>query len=89
MIENRKNNVVLFICFAIARSAYLRLRPGSDYLRLRWLVEHQHSAAFACGLPLLFSPAVWHVVRQDADSTHENIDNFPGFLYYSKIVKRI
>ena len=38
--------------FAIARSAYLRLRPGSAYLRLRWLVENQHSAAFACGLPL-------------------------------------
>ena len=33
--------------FAIARSAYLRLRPGSAYLRLRWLVENQHSAAFS------------------------------------------
>ena len=34
---------------AIARSAYLRLRS---------LGENQHSAAFACGLPLLPSPAV-------------------------------
>ena len=42
----KNHNVVLFICFAIARSAYLRLRPGSAYLRLRWLVENQHSAAF-------------------------------------------
>jgi len=45
LFKNR--NVVLFICFAIARSAYLRLRPGSAYLRLRWLVENQHSAAFS------------------------------------------
>ena len=44
--------------FAIARSAYLRLRPGSAYLRLRWLVENQHSAVVACGLPLLHPPAV-------------------------------
>jgi len=45
LFKNR--NVVLFICFAIARSAYLRLRPGSAYLRLRWLGRNQHSAAFS------------------------------------------
>ena len=43
---------MFFRFFAIARSAYLRLRPGSAYLRSPWLVENQHSAAFS---PL----AVW------------------------------
>ena len=57
-----------FIFFAIARSACLRVRS---------LGRNQHSALVACGLPLLFSPQVWHFVRQDADSTHENIDNIP------------
>ena len=36
-------------CDCVARSAYLRLRS---------LGENQHSAAFACGMPLLPSPAV-------------------------------
>ena len=65
-----------FFCFfAIARSACLRVRS---------LGRNQHSALVACGLPLLFSPQVWHFVRQDADSTHENIDKILRFLILFK-----
>ena len=77
ILYQTNENHIVFCFFAVARSACLRVRS---------LGRNQHSALVACGLPLLFSPAVWHFVRKDAGSTLGNIDNILQFLILFNIV---